>query len=774
MATLTGPLVIWVTVETTWSFEKHAPAASNELTNECFVPFFEDNFDPSLSGSIAVSANSVSRQAQKRKRDFPSLSEHFFEPTKVKKRDERPAFLSEDQALVRSARREPTKDERNHLEALLRDNSKDLVWEWLKLLDEGLHPVLARDMKLLRILAFRYRQLRPQIWSVLAVQTGRLWEDVEKECMGQGLQNLKALAEEFWPFREPESDYEPIQNPYWSDNTFDSGFGEKLPHCASSSIFIDDSSFGEVTEDIASGINEWQQAVCPQRSWNNQRSLEAMVQTDQSESTSERPPEVVLERSISNLDTCTTSRQRNLSETDSTSEWSPLSPESFEMEGEVYENFVQEVLARFCSELEAFQNEKLRSCAGPKRSSSQAFAGISVAGSTPLPASEENSQLSKSRKGLNNQDEDEDRDGTQKRRLGSKLVKAQIEKLLACPFYKFNPMRYSEINQSEKGYRCCSSKYLPDINRLKSHLYRVHSKPAYYCGRCYAEFNTQEDLDEHTRLTTGCELCDSPKYTERMTTEQRNRVRRRAHGKSAEENWYDIFKILFPGAGLPDSPYLETDHSRTILNFLSFFRREAPAILQSNLRTEFAEQSQQIFDEHGQIMLRRAIDQCIDQIIGSSSQDSDVATNIEPIAPNVSLPLPPSSRLPLTPGPSIERPESFPTTDATETGSDPSPRNGLTTPPSQDTIKKHSSYDDPAGLEGPRSEHSSDIEVSLGYDLGPRYQFGQQQQQYSMSNLGADSFVHNGHTSLFWGFPADGSLDFEFGDNVFDWSGTHE
>jgi hypothetical protein len=40
-------------------------------------------------------------------------------------------------------------------------------------------------------------------------------------------------------------------------------------------------------------------------------------------------------------------------------------------------------------------------------------------------------------------------------------------RLLACPFHKMNPIRYSELNEREKEYRRCSSGYWPGISRLK-------------------------------------------------------------------------------------------------------------------------------------------------------------------------------------------------------------------------------------------------------------------------------------------------------------------
>jgi hypothetical protein len=40
-------------------------------------------------------------------------------------------------------------------------------------------------------------------------------------------------------------------------------------------------------------------------------------------------------------------------------------------------------------------------------------------------------------------------------------------KLLACPYFKLDPRRYSEKNVTEQNYHGCSSRWLPDIGRLK-------------------------------------------------------------------------------------------------------------------------------------------------------------------------------------------------------------------------------------------------------------------------------------------------------------------
>lgn len=70
--------------------------------------------------------------------------------------------------------------------------------------------------------------------------------------------------------------------------------------------------------------------------------------------------------------------------------------------------------------------------------------------------------------GRHNQDP-EDGSGAdgRKRAKHTPSVSSEEASLLACPFYKFDPLRYSEVNHLEKDYRGCSGAYLTGISRLK-------------------------------------------------------------------------------------------------------------------------------------------------------------------------------------------------------------------------------------------------------------------------------------------------------------------
>ena len=130
------------------------------------------------------------------------------------------------------------------------------------------------------------------------------------------------------------------------------------------------------------------------------------------------------------------------------------------------------------------------------------------------------------------------------------------QRLLACPYSKFDPARYSERNQHEKQYRGCSGRYLTDISRLKQHLYRVHRRPEHHCARCFGVFQSKDELDYHSRRAESCPLSECS-FAEKFTEDRMKELKRKRPGKSAEQSWYIIFEILFPDQVPPDSPYID-------------------------------------------------------------------------------------------------------------------------------------------------------------------------------------------------------------------------
>jgi len=207
-------------------------------------------------------------------------------------------------------------------------------------------------------------------------------------------------------------------------------------------------------------------------------------------------------------------------------------------------------------------------------------------------------------------------------------------RLFACPYAKYDPMRYSERNDIETNYRGCSSTLLRDIARMKQHLYRVHTRPACYCPRCGEEFERQDLQEEHTRETTPCDVQELP-FKEKMTTEQRDAVHKRSPGKCPRKVWYEIFGIIFPDARAPNSPYANTGAPEAVQDFLDYFQERAPQmlsrlILQSTIQLGWYEQE----------MLNAAVEMAIPRLVERFGRDFHrspesnlhTASNTEPSA----------------------------------------------------------------------------------------------------------------------------------------------
>lgn len=122
-----------------------------------------------------------------------------------------------------------------------------------------------------------------------------------------------------------------------------------------------------------------------------------------------------------------------------------------------------------------------------------------------------------------------------------------------------------------------------------------------------------------------------------MTSEQRNKIHRKQPGKSDEDNWFEIYRILFPQADLPNSPCnlalvqrfctkadllipdVDSRASTVISNFLAYFRVEAPRLLGATLNSELGSQNDDTSDAERSAILNRAVDQCIEHVLGTST-----------------------------------------------------------------------------------------------------------------------------------------------------------
>ena len=142
---------------------------------------------------------------------------------------------------------------------------------------------------------------------------------------------------------------------------------------------------------------------------------------------------------------------------------------------------------------------------------------------------------------------DNDEDGTSKRRRGSlpNINGSEPGTMFACPFYKHDPTRY-------RSRRTCLGPGWPTVHRVKEHLYRAHVQ-SIYCPRCYSMFDTDNDLSTHLR-SQQCQV-SAAQPIEGIDRETLKGLRKRSPALRLEEDkWRDMYHLLFPHVPVEDIP----------------------------------------------------------------------------------------------------------------------------------------------------------------------------------------------------------------------------
>jgi hypothetical protein len=184
-------------------------------------------------------------------------------------------------------------------------------------------------------------------------------------------------------------------------------------------------------------------------------------------------------------------------------------------------------------------------------------------------------------------DDDDDENDSQK--SPSKISEDSKGNCLSfsCPYVKRYPHQY----------RKCYGHTLKDVARVKYHLFRdkVHRLPI-YCPNC-SEIFTNEDLrDEHVRAAT-CPKRPQVKW-EGITARQREQLNKRSTStNTAVQNWYAVYRILFPDDPLPSTPYIDMSLSENLRAFREHELSEGPPIWNEILRTRLPENLQPFLEE---------------------------------------------------------------------------------------------------------------------------------------------------------------------------------
>ncbi|KAK7937514.1 uncharacterized protein PG986_014382 [Apiospora aurea] len=121
----------------------------------------------------------------------------------------------------------------------------------------------------------------------------------------------------------------------------------------------------------------------------------------------------------------------------------------------------------------------------------------------------------------------------------------------ACPLWAAYKERYAPNS-------ICASRGWMEIPRLKEHLYRFHYQTS--CDRCLETFKQDKDLVVHRRQAIPCQRKDNRSRDPVVQgigqdTMSMLKSRKRSSCQNAEEKWFEIWDIMFPHRGRPDTSY---------------------------------------------------------------------------------------------------------------------------------------------------------------------------------------------------------------------------
>jgi hypothetical protein len=161
----------------------------------------------------------------------------------------------------------------------------------------------------------------------------------------------------------------------------------------------------------------------------------------------------------------------------------------------------------------------------------------------------------------------DDEAAPEKRRRASKKASGN-QVSFACPFAKKDPLKY----------RSCYAYIISRIQDVKLHLSRYHQLPI-YCPRCMFIFETEDERDEHNRATS-CVVQDAVRH-EGVTRAQKLQLTQRVSSTmAAEDQWFTIFDILFPGHNpRPRSAYINVELTMELEGFQDLMLAQGPNIV---------------------------------------------------------------------------------------------------------------------------------------------------------------------------------------------------
>lgn len=199
--------------------------------------------------------------------------------------------------------------------------------------------------------------------------------------------------------------------------------------------------------------------------------------------------------------------------------------------------------------------------------------------------------------------EDDDDTGPRRHKRPKRAEEESTEhQSFACPFSKKSPARY----------RRCYRYDLKRVRDVKQHLRRCHRR-AIYCPVCSETFPSEEARDTHVRRRNCLE--NASMTVDGINDLQAQKLNGKCSSKtSAEQQWFHVFDICFPGHDPPRSPYVDRLLSAELQSFRDYASAEGPSIMMEQLR------GVRIWNEQDSAFLRQVLSDGLERIADRWSQ----------------------------------------------------------------------------------------------------------------------------------------------------------
>ncbi|KAK1546216.1 hypothetical protein CPAR01_00183, partial [Colletotrichum paranaense] len=255
----------------------------------------------------------------------------------------------------------------------------------------------------------------------------------------------------------------------------------------------------------------------------------------------------------------------------------------------------------------------------PSCGNGQDHGTVSSSSTSGIAASSRPAGKGRKRKQVQDDNSDSEEDATHSRPSKRSRKTQQHIKLLACPFGKMSPSKYS----------ACSRFQLKRIRDVKQHLKRKHT-PDDYCNRCLSIFDDEESLTQHVSQPDGfgCQLAPEGRTLDGITHRQSRDLSRKVNAElSEEQQWFAVWDTVFPRKPRPDSAYLDSAFATQVCLFREHCARHAEPLLAQNLRAAGLLDERRVAADQERL-LRRVISESLDSICDTFSTNTSSDSGI--------------------------------------------------------------------------------------------------------------------------------------------------